>query len=76
MAKPKLTQRDFMRGLYRQYRGDREKIYKAVERATKTGDFRRRSNTAKQTLRYYVSFLIEAGKRTGWITKKIKRAVR
>ncbi len=70
MAKRR-TQRDIIRELYAKHGRDVDRVLKGVEKAIKWGEFRH-TTTQNQTLRYYVSHLLEQGlaqrgKSTGWL---------
>jgi hypothetical protein len=63
------NQRDIIRELYANFREDQQHIYAEVERAVERGEFRRGRNAANQSLLRYVRFLIDDGRRKGWIYK-------
>ena len=61
------TQRDVIRGLFAKHGDNAGRIFKGVVKAVERGEFQRERNAANQSLRRYVRFLLDAGKRTGWI---------
>jgi len=60
---------DTIRELYARYGEDTERICAEFEQAGLRGEIRRASNVNNQTWRFFARFLLDDGKRKGWICK-------
>ena len=69
MPKRISTQRDKMRGLYREYEGDKEETCAAYVRAEKDGEVKRKSNKNRMRPEDYASRLWKDGVRRGWLSE-------
>jgi hypothetical protein len=63
-----MTQRNFMRSLYRAHRGDRDAVVAAYAEAEEQGRVRRRSNSHAWNSFAYAKALFNDGIRKGWLS--------
>ena len=60
-------QRETIRALYAKHGDDKERISADFEKAALAGKVTRVSNPRNQSWRHYARFLLDKGKREGWI---------
>lgn len=67
-----MTQRDFMRSLYRKYRGNETLIMNAYASGEREGVVQRRSNRYGLTAEEYAKALHRDGIQKGWIAEGVR----
>ena len=63
------TQRDMMRRLYREHKGDDARTIAAYSKAERDREVERQSNDWQWSAERYALALLRDGKRKGWLTR-------
>lgn len=64
-----MKQRDFMKALYRRFKGERSRIVNAYAEAEQRGEVERRRNSHGISAQNYASRLFSDGVRNSWLTE-------